>query len=117
MAYFASGTGGSGGSNMHTYSTTEQIVGTWIDGRTIYETTFDLGENTTISNSSWTTTSIQIPNFEGIISGMILTETLGTSTPVMTTYDANNYIQLQSLRNSYTSTARYVVIQYTKSTS
>ena len=117
MAYYATGIGGEGGGISHAYSTAEQVVGTWIDGSPIYETTFDLGENTTISNSSWTTTSIQMPNLGGIISGMILTETLGTSTPVMTTYDANKYIQLQSLRNSYTSTARYVVVQYTKATS
>lgn len=98
----------------HEYSTEEHIVGKWVDGSTIYETTFDLGANTTISNTGWTTTTIQIPNLGGIISGMILTETLGTSTPVMTTFDAAKYIQLQSLRNSYTSTARYVVLQYTK---
>lgn len=103
-----------GGSSGHTYSTTEQIVGTWIHGETIYETTFDLGTNTTISNSGWTTTSIVVPDLGGIINGMILTETLGTSTPVMTTYDSTKHIQLQSLRNSYTSTARYVVLQYTK---
>lgn len=35
----------SGGSNMHTYSTTEQEVGTWIDGKTIYEKTYILREN------------------------------------------------------------------------
>lgn len=34
-----------GGSSMHTYSTTEQEVGTWIDGRTIYERTYVLREN------------------------------------------------------------------------
>lgn len=32
---------GEGGSNMHEYSTEEQIVGTWIDGRPVYEKTFD----------------------------------------------------------------------------
>ena len=31
---------GEGGSNMHEYSTDEQIVGTWIDGSTVYEKTF-----------------------------------------------------------------------------
>lgn len=29
----------SGGSSSHTYSTTEQVVGTWIDGKTLYEIT------------------------------------------------------------------------------
>ena len=38
-----------GGSSGHTYSTTEHIVGKWIDGRNIYECTYDLGSNVTIS--------------------------------------------------------------------
>ena len=32
-----------GGSSGHTYSTTEHIVGTWIDGKTIYEKTVPTG--------------------------------------------------------------------------
>ena len=32
--------GGGGGSSGHDYSTTEQVVGTWIDGKPLYEKTF-----------------------------------------------------------------------------
>jgi len=32
--------GGGGGGGTHTYSTTEQVVGTWIDGSDIYENVF-----------------------------------------------------------------------------
>ena len=38
---YSSNTGG-GGSSSHTYSTTEQIVGTWIDGSDIYEKSFEV---------------------------------------------------------------------------
>lgn len=31
---------GQGGSSAHNYSTTEQVVGTWIDGSTVYEKTY-----------------------------------------------------------------------------
>lgn len=31
--------GGNSGSNAHNYSTSEQIVGTWVDGSTVYERT------------------------------------------------------------------------------
>lgn len=31
--------GSGGGSNSHDYSTTEQVIGTWIDGKPIYELT------------------------------------------------------------------------------
>lgn len=33
-----------GGSSGHAYSTTEQIIGTWIDGSTLYEKTYDTGQ-------------------------------------------------------------------------
>lgn len=45
----------SGGSG-HTYSTTEQVVGTWIDGSTIYEKTIEC--DITISNTNWNNTNI-----------------------------------------------------------
>lgn len=37
-------------SGMHNYSTEEQVVGTWIDGKPIYEIVLDLGNNITISD-------------------------------------------------------------------
>lgn len=33
----------SGGSSAHNYSTNEQVVGTWIDGKPLYEKTVDCG--------------------------------------------------------------------------
>lgn len=39
-----------GGSDMHDYSTTEREVGTWIDGRPVYEKTFEY-ENPTTGNT------------------------------------------------------------------
>ena len=33
-----------GGSSSHEYSTTEQVVGTWIDGRPVYEKLFIMQE-------------------------------------------------------------------------
>lgn len=50
MAWFECGSGGSGGSS-HNYSTTEQIVGTWIDGSPVYEKTFNLTSPSTGLNS------------------------------------------------------------------
>lgn len=49
VAYIPNGGGSSGGgSSSHTYSTTEQKVGTWIDGSDIYEKSFEV----TITQSS-----------------------------------------------------------------
>lgn len=40
IAYFIKDAGGGGGgSSSHNYSTTEQVIGTWIDGKPLYEIT------------------------------------------------------------------------------
>lgn len=48
-----SATGGGGGGDTHTYSTEEQIVGTWVDGKPIYERTVT-GIRVSYSSSSET---------------------------------------------------------------
>lgn len=61
---FGNVTLGQRGSNMHEYSTDEQIVGTWIDGRPVYEKTFDF------SNPSTGNTILNhgIENFDALVS-------------------------------------------------
>lgn len=52
----------SGGGSTHTYSTTEQVVGTWIDGKPIYETTINVGalpNNTSISLTAQTPSDLE----------------------------------------------------------
>jgi hypothetical protein len=55
------GTVGGGGS--HTYSTTEQVVGTWIDGSTLYEKTINFG---TLPNNTTKEVQHNISNVEHI---------------------------------------------------
>jgi hypothetical protein len=55
---------GQGGSNMHDYSTDEQIVGTWIDGKPVYEKTFEF-EN---PSTGITVLNHGITNFGSVIS-------------------------------------------------
>lgn len=38
--------------NKHSYSTEEQVVGTWIDGKPVYEILIELGNNYTVYDSS-----------------------------------------------------------------
>lgn len=45
---------GGGGGGSHTYSTTEQIVGTWIDGSDVYEKTISIS-NVSLSSGSYET--------------------------------------------------------------
>jgi hypothetical protein len=53
----------------HNYSTTEQVVGTWIDGKPVYECTFSLGN--IAKNSDWAATSYSMPNIDCMISAMV----------------------------------------------
>lgn len=50
MAYFSC----NGSSSSHTYSTTEQKVGTWIDGSDVWEKTINIEETTIHGNTSFT---------------------------------------------------------------
>ena len=53
----------------HTYSTDEQIVGTWIDGKPLYEKTY-INLNILINNTtSWFRTGIVIPDINTIVGG------------------------------------------------
>ena len=95
----------------HDYSTDEQVVGTWIDGSTIYEKTYELSSELQISNTAWTSTSITMTGIDKILGVEI--------------YGASNYqgsglanisnstLQLQTTRNA-TAYCKYFTIKYTK---
>jgi hypothetical protein len=94
------------------YSTTEKVVGLWIDNSSIYECTYDLGSDLTLQENAWTDTGIAIPananrciKAEGIQSD-------GTSTCIMASVSSTN-ITVQSTKNGG-DIIRYLTVQYTK---
>lgn len=97
------------------YSTNEQVIGTWIDGSTIYEKVFDLGSETTYSEG-WHTSNIQKENINMIFDGQFISDTglsynvgLACNTP---------YIEILVYKYSNTITrvtGRYIIARYTKS--
>lgn len=56
----------SGGSSIHMYSTTEQVVAKWIDGSDIYEITLTGGSIATNSQLVVDVTSLNIKTFIGV---------------------------------------------------
>lgn len=50
----------SGGGSGHNYSTTEQLIGTWIDGKPIYEITYNTGSINAGSTKSVDISSLNI---------------------------------------------------------
>lgn len=113
MALFLNGKKLSG--EPHNYSTDEQIVGTWIDGSTVYEKTFDLGSDISISNTELTETSIDATNISKLIQVTGMYSTGVTIYPLMANI-GNNKIRLQSDRNGNVgASVRYIILRYTKS--
>lgn len=105
----------------HNYSTTEQVVGKWIDGKNIYEKTWDVGSVTLNGGSFTDVTDISASNMETIVNvvGACDTNSGGTiAWSGMCAYIPTNaqYVKMLSYRNSGTSTVRYITLQYTKIT-
>lgn len=99
------------------YSTSEQDTGLkWVDNRTIYQKTFDLGSDVSISYNGWTTLNDAIiPDLEMIIT-CFGTNSGGTYTPLQGTYIAfSKTLQVQTPRNGYTQNVRYLTVTYVKS--
>jgi hypothetical protein len=116
-------------SEMNTYSTTERRVGTWIDGKPIYQKTIDCGAlpNATIKTIPHNISNIkEIYKIEGI--AMIHTDSQHTvrSLPmVLRNADAvsnvalgvtNSNIEIDTTGNRTVYTLSYVTLQYTKTT-
>lgn len=97
----------------HHYSTSEKVVGTWIDGSTVYERTWS-GLNINVS-TDWTTTGITISNASKIIYAM------GTRNDSTCCLCLNAIIQSGgvikvSKDTSGFSSVNTITLQYTKST-
>ena len=63
---------GGGGTSLDNYSTKEQVVGTWIDGKPIYRKTFQLETELAVNpvNSACSEIPIDITNVDRIINVM-----------------------------------------------
>lgn len=106
----------------HHYSTQERVVGTWIDGKPLYEKSYDTGQ---LPNNTYKQTLHGISNLKHIVhfSGWCENSTgiksplpiVSQSSPVLLFVDGENIvIQSTSDRSAYT--VSYVTLQYTKTT-
>jgi hypothetical protein len=111
-----SGTAVSGGQN---YSTTEQLVGTWIDGKPLYQKTF---QATTPSTSSDTPiisygNDKDIKNFFGYVDdngGRVSLNYHYSSDNTIVTWCSTGYVRMRQVL--YPNMTVYVTLQYTKTT-
>lgn len=100
---------------MH-YSTDEQVVGTWIDGKPIYQKTIPLN-GLSVSSTSWVDSGVSISsnNIEYIISAIGLSTQYKMTIPMVANSDEAN-MKLLICRDNDTTPMDYVTIQYTKTT-
>ena len=105
------------GARQFEYSTGEQIVGTWINGKPIYQKTFTGLSVVSTTGSSWQNI-VSIPNVKDIIDARFLftgaRDTLITTYPKE--YGSTNANYLSAWGFSEARTITTVIVQYTKTT-
>jgi hypothetical protein len=112
-----SGSWGTDGVPMVHYSTDEKVIGTWIDGKTLYERTFTFSSALSIPSNTWTLTDIDSTNIEKIVYCMGL-HSDGTCYAFIgadPTQSSHTKVGVWSARNTITSLYG-MILQYTKTT-
>ena len=97
------------------YSTTEKIVGTWIDGKPLYQCTYIATAKSDGTLFTFPNT-YEICNFFGIVGGgESLNCSYDSSHYVFTSIDPTNHLVFQKVAG-YIGQTEYVTLQYTKTT-
>ena len=103
----------------HHYSTDEQVIGTWIDGSTLYEKIF----NFTVNKSSSHTFNFTDGNIKRIVDGYIINSLNSISFPVNASWESKTeeflydatHLYLNTSANIGNNSTLQVIVQYTKS--
>lgn len=107
--------GGGGSSSGINYSTTEQVIGTWIDGKPLYMRTFDLGSDIQVPYNTFINTTIAAVDKKILIDAFGIYSTGETFYPLVANIN-NGIIRLQACRDNQVALVQYVTIKYTKIT-
>jgi hypothetical protein len=110
--------------NKQIYSTNEQVIGTWIDGKPLYRKVVDCGalpNNTTKtvpSGISNVADMVKISGFSKDASGGCLPMPfVSTTSPVAVSYNAsNNQISITTSQNRTNYISTSIILEYTKTT-
>ena len=95
------------------YSTEEQEIGTWIDGKPLYQKTYEFNSPVNLTAGDWGATSIPIGNIDKIIHVVGYSNSTTSWEGLSATADIGSYVNLIFFR----AIAVYkVTLQYTKTT-
>ena len=100
--------------NAQIYSLEEKQVGVWIDGRPLYQKTFE--RNVTLAGGSWASTGDSILNGKAIDAEVTAIGQGSDTVPVWCEIGADGHIELLNIRNSGSVTITHYTIRYYKTT-
>lgn len=109
---------------LHNYSTDEQIIGTWFDGKPIYEKTYEINSTTglTIGTHRIDITDLNVETCIDVSGGADIGTALLPFSITMSGNSLNAYIEVNEndtkllYNSSWNITSGAIVIQYTKTT-
>ena len=117
--------GGSGGNSSVNYSTTEQVIGTWIDGKPLYQKTIEVTDSFS-STKDYTDNDISSAEMIMIYDGYYVGSTSEGTYYLPLNYTESSYNTYTGYRaynhkifmrcNGFSSTKCTMTIRYTKST-
>ena len=121
------GGGSGGGSSWETYSTEEQRIGTWIDGKPLYRQVYNVRTPATVNTSSSVTvakypTTCQFTKInalifqEGSMAYTVLPAIFGTSNFYAGIFLQNGDLRLMAGHKNYANQPVIVIMEYTKTT-
>lgn len=104
----------------HAYSTTEQVVGTWIDGKPVYEIVLETDTQVQLNNTSWTTIpwNNEPTDIDLLISAEIVRMCPNTNVTMRFTLDSGHIKGASLVSGDYPAVSNIterVIIRYTKS--
>lgn len=116
-----SGRWSNAGDQTHHYSTSEQVVGTWVDGKPLYEKTYvNSGSDITANGGTWTTVCSEswAQNVKQITMSLFSRQAYSSSVAGISTpcefIAESGVIKINPFRNLTFKTNAFFVIQYTK---
>lgn len=99
----------------HNYSTSEQVIGTWIGGKPLYELTVVFSSEITVNSNTWTDTTISTTDKKAIVNVIGINSTGTCWNMLSANCDVGSYVQVYHTGGSAI-TLKTLTIQYTKTT-
>lgn len=102
----------------HHYSISETVIGTWYNGKPIYEKTYEFSSALLVEYTSWTNTTIDSSNIQTVIDakGYNADGTFYGTVMADPTISSHTLLGLQTTRNGSQANVKVLTIQYTKIT-